>query len=150
MLRRIIWLILIVLIAYTIYRRIDPVWAATLQERFLWLFQSDPIVQTEIIQEETDDVSDNTQPPVVYTGTIDSASLVELDYILSQPPTEDEPEDESNQIDEPSTELDPTPEEQVPDPKPKVTQPSTDTQVQPELSAQDNQDVKDLLNAIVE
>ena len=76
--------------------------------------------------------------------------MVELDYILSQPPTEDEPEDESNQIDEPSTELDPTPEEQVPDPKPKVTQPSTDTQVQPELSAQDNQDVKDLLNAIVE
>lgn len=75
--------------------------------------------------------------------------MVELDYILSQPPTEDEPEDE-NQIDEPSTQLDPTPEEQVPDPKPKVTQPSTDTQAKPELSAQDNQDVKDLLNAIVE
>ena len=87
MIRRIIWLLIIIGVTYGIYNWIDPEGAQALVHRI----QS--LVGKEVLTEDTtpalsgnnttwiDQLVDIT--PSVYTGELDTWSLIELNYILS-------------------------------------------------------------------
>lgn len=151
MIRRIIRLLIILGLAYGIYRWIDPVGAealvATIQSYFDKEKESELVIEQEsqdaIVTEE--DLSEEVVKAPVYTGAIDTWSSVELDYVLSestqttwsQSTTTTTPTVQSTTT---TTATQSTP----PAPKP------TTTTSKKSLSSQDEADMKAFLNAIVE
>jgi hypothetical protein len=162
MLRRVIWLLLLVAVAYAVYRMIDPQGAQDLVQQMQSYFSKD----TEIVQDLPDEVpaiedevtqEQDPQPSIdsyaVYTGSIDRDSLVELDYILDtqgtgstdEEPTAESPEEPQTTTPTPVASTPTTTSSSTPTPTPAASSPKPKS-----LSNQDKADMKAFLNAIVE
>lgn len=83
-------MLIILGLAYGVYRLIDPVGAEGLVARIQSYFDKEKQEDEEVlvIEEELEDVVIAEETPVttapVYTGTINTGSSVELDYVLSE------------------------------------------------------------------
>lgn len=148
MIRRIVWLLIILWIAYWIYKAVDPQWAESLVVRIQSYFSSDNEVAQQWDQ-STGDVISEGEPtvasiPQVYTWDLSTGSLVELDYVLwesSANQSEAEAVDEEPLvITESETKVQPT----------TKTTTTTSSSSKKGLSTQDMNDTKALLQAIVE
>lgn len=150
MIRKIIWLLIILGLAYSIYRWIDPMGAEELVTRIQSYFdkekQDDVLVQDDsepISIEEIPEVTiipEETKAPI-YTGTINTGSSVELDYVLSESPQTTGSQSTGTIV----TTAQPT------TTQPTTTKPkTTTTSSKKSLSTQDEADMKAFLNAIVE
>lgn len=155
MIRRIIWLLIILWLAYSIYRWIDPVGAEELVTRIQSYFDKEE--SQEIIEQEQEEPVIEPESPEqtttpIYTGTLDTGSLVELEYVLSWSvqtwsvqddivitPTTSSSSTTSSPSTSTSTSSSPTPSTQTSKPTSKKS-----------LSQQDEADMKAFLNAIVE
>ena len=170
MIRRIIRLLIILAITYGVYRLVNPEWAAQLTHRIQTYFDNNKEVieeespaeeEPELVQ-ETGSTDTGTQNSI-YTGTIDTGWLVELDYILTNTTTQDEetPVDEDGDTEDDSQEDNKEDNEEDSEEEPE-TQTQTETSASSttssqssstsssSLSEQDKQDMKNFLNAIVE
>lgn len=152
MIRRVIRLLIVLGLAYGIYRLIDPVGAQELVANIQSYFDREK--QEEVLVEENaDDVvvtqeipETNTAP--IYTGTINTGSLVELDYVLSESL-------QKTWSESTGTVQDTTQQDTTPASTPTASQTTTTTKTTPSISSkslskQDEADMKAFLNAIVE
>jgi len=90
MIRRIIWLLIILGLAYGIYRWIDPVGAEELVARIQSYFDKEKESEDVVVEQEPEEdavveqePNEETTTAPIYTGTLNTGSLVELDYVLS-------------------------------------------------------------------
>ena len=146
-------------ITYGIYRWVDPEWAAQLTYRIQNYFDKNDTDQTqdELSSNDTGDqytetgdvavVTSNT----IYTGTLDTGGLVELDYVLTDTDNEEQDPEEQEEVPEaqPEESWD-TDEEEIQAQSTTTQTSSSTTTTSSSLSAQDKQDMKNFLNAIVE
>lgn len=145
MIRRILWLLIILGIAYWIYKAVNPEWAQELVVRIQSYFSSDKknndmtLVDTWDSEEQTG--ATQKEYPLVYTWELATGWLVELEYILSNQPNtqsgENVQEEEQLVITEKQT-------------TPTVKSQTTTSSTKKWLSNQDMNDTKALLQAIVE
>jgi hypothetical protein len=157
MIRRIVWLIIILWLAYRIYYWIDPVGAQDFMVQIQSYFQKDSTVVSDdmiLDQQESQEQQEQQEQPIqqesivqidfienpLYTGTIDAQTLTEFDDVVS----DSLPTQVSLPIDTMITEKVPTRQ-----PTTTNTQPKSNT-TSNSLSETDKQDIKNLLNAIVE
>jgi hypothetical protein len=150
MIRRILWLLIIMGLAYGIYYRIDPIWAEDFVARIQTYFADDRPVQQEL-EEDSDSITgwityedDKVQREnIVYTWVIDTWSSVELDYVLNttSASTGSEVIITGSDIAITGSSNVSTVEDKLKKPKPSSKQ---------SLSNQDKEDLRMLLDAIVE
>lgn len=146
MIRKIIWLLIILGLAYSIYRWIDPMGAEELVTRIQSYFdkekQEDVLVQDDPEPISIEEIPEVTKAPV-YTGTINTGSSVELDYVLSESPqaTGSQSAGTVAPASQPTTTIS----------QPTTTKPkTTTTSSKKSLSAQDEADMEAFLNAIIQ
>lgn len=143
MLRKILFLIVLLGLAYIVYRFVDPAWASrvvhTIQNMFgvtQEIVVDEPVISTWF-EEDTSAYTDD----IVYTWSIDSMTVVELDYILSGSGT-------SSQVTSSSTM---TSAVVIPSPSWSSSASSSSSSAWSQwLSRQDMADLEKLLQAIVE
>ena len=152
MIRRIIWLLIVLGLTYGIYRAIDPIGAQELVARIQSYFDKEENKE-EIVEQETEEIIDVEEEPreevalaPVHTWKIQTGSLVELDYVLSESATIKEPE-QSNIVTTWTTSSSSTTTSTT---TPTTTPKKASTTHQKSLSKQDEADMKAFLNAIVE
>lgn len=155
MIRKIIWLFIILGLTYSIYRAIDPVGAADLVARIQSYFDKEKEPE-QVVKQEPEETIVTEEEPIkrvstapVYTWTLQTGSSVELDYVLS----------ESIQITQSqqtgstttwTTSIAPTTSSAVTITTTQTTTPTFKPTPRKSLSKQDEADMKAFLNAIVE
>jgi len=140
---------------------VNPEWAAQLTHRIQTYFDNNKEVigeespNDEEIEWTQEDTNTDTGVVSIYTGTLDTGWLVELDYILTNDTTQNEEPITEEETEEPEEEVvaeDDNQEETETqeDPKPSSNSSTGSSQSSSSLSAQDKEDMKNFLNAIVE
>lgn len=152
MIRRIVWLLIILGLAYGIYRWIDPMGAEALVTRIQSYFDKEKESE-EVIKQEPEEAVVVQQEPIeevttapVYTWKLNTGSLVELDYVLSGS-TQTTWSTQTGSVTTWTTSSTPT----TINTTPKTTTTSAPKPTpKKSLSNQDKADMKAFLNAIVE
>lgn len=152
MIRRIVWLLIILGLAYGIYRWIDPMGAEALVTRIQSYFDKEKESE-EVVKQEPEEAVVVQQEPIeevttapVYTWKLNTGSLVELDYVLSGS-TQTTWSTQTGSVTTWTTSSTPTTINTIP----KTTTTSAPKPTpKKSLSNQDKADMKAFLNAIVE